>query len=130
MKQQSEFRKRFVIVVVAVYAFFFSLTATIPIIGPSIVAYVVGTKKYKNRINELSKIHFLVSFAISELVLLIASYPIYYILSGFYDPKGYWHIIAIALIINLLSAIIFFYLGDYHAKKKRKWGLIDPQRIY
>jgi hypothetical protein len=107
--------------VVAAYSFFFSIAAIVPIAGPSFLAYLTGANKRKNETNGISKIHFLVAMIVSELVLLIISGLIYYILSGFYDPKGFWKIIAIALGLNALLAIIFFYLGNYHAKKGIKF---------
>ena len=130
MKQKSELRKAFVILMIAGHSFFFLAAGMIPIIGPSIVAFITGKNKYKNALHEISKAHFFISLLISELVLFIFSLPIYYILSGFYVPQGYWLFIVFALVVNTISAIIFFFLGDYLAKKRRWQSSKGSLEIY
>ena len=130
MKQRPELRRMFVIMIISAYSFYFSFAGIIPFAGPSLVAYIIGRNKYKNQIHEISKMHFFSSLLISEVVFMIIAYLIYYILSGFYEPKGFWQFIAIALTLNTLSAVIFFYIGDYHAKQRKRRGLIQQLNIY
>lgn len=115
--------KAFITTSVTLLSFSFIVLNVIPIIMPSLVAYVFGSNKYRYKtLYGLSSIHFLISMLAGELTFfIISSFAINYIMD-FYNPKIFWYIVIASFISNYLFSVIFYFLGSYLAKIRKARG--------
>lgn len=112
--------KDLVTISVTLLSFWFTVLSVIPIIMPSLVAYVFGSNKHRYKtLYGLSSIHFLISMLAGELIFfMISSFVINYIMD-FYNPRVFWYIVIAGFISNYLFSVIFYFLGSYRAKIKK-----------
>ena len=94
---------------VAILSLFFVIVSVITIIGPSILAYMLGLSKHRSRHFGFLDIHFLASIIIGELFFLIIS-------SGIIG----WQLMFYNFIANVIFSVSFYFYGVYRAKKKIK----------
>jgi len=111
--------KTFVTTIMCAFSTLFVVVSIIPIIGPSIVSFVLGFNVYRYKTHGLRKIHFVVSITIGELIFFIISSLIIKTIMEFYNPKIFWYIVIIGFVSNYLFSIIFYFLGSYKAKLKK-----------
>lgn len=118
-RSKEEIRSMFVDSIVVIFSFILTAAAIIPIIGPALVAYVMGLNKYRNESHGLSKTHMLVVILISGFFLLIISLLVDHLTLEFFNPKKFWRIIIIVLTANLIASLSLFLIGDRRAKNKK-----------
>jgi len=92
---------------VALLSLFFAIVSMVMIIGPSLLAYMLGLSKRSYQHYGLFDIHFLASIIIGELFFLIIS-------SGIIG----WQIMFYNFIANVIFSVSFYFYGVYRAKKK------------
>ena len=111
--------KIFVTSTIMVFSVLFVIVSVIPVIGPSFAAYVLGHGQRRHKkLFGWSRAYTLISMTIGELISFIISS---FIIKGaveFYHPEVFWYLIIAGFVLNYLSSMIFYFLGDYKAKIK------------
>lgn len=97
---------------------FFAIVSMITIIGPSILAYLLGMNKNRCRHYGLFNVHLLASIIIGELFLFIISFGVAVAIRDFCNFKILWLIMLGNFICNVIFSISFYFYGVYRAKKK------------
>lgn len=115
--------KGLVTISVTLLSSWFVILSVIPIVMPSLVAYVFGSNKYRYKtLYGLSNVHFLISMLVGELIFFMISSFVINAIMDFYNPKIFWYIAIASFILNYLFSVIFYFLGSYRAKIKKARG--------
>lgn len=116
---KKEVRSMFIDSMVVLFAIILTIANVIPIIFPAILAYCLGLNKYRNEFYGISKTHIHVAILISAGLLLLIGFLINQLGGDLFNQKMFWQIIIIAIAANLLISLVFFFLGDRRARKKK-----------
>lgn len=107
----------FVTMTVTVLSLMFIVLSIIPIIGPGIGAYALGTTIHRHKNKDLSNVHIIIAITIGELIYCLISSLLLAAILKFYESGIFWYFIIISFIINYISSIILYFWGNYKAKK-------------
>lgn len=111
--------KTFIIITISVFSLFFAIVSIIPILGPSLLAYIIGHNEYRsNKLHGITKIHNLAALTVGELIFYIISSLIIYALIIFDDTTSFWRVTIGVFALSYIISILFYLFGRLRGKKK------------
>ena len=111
--------KVFIIMTITMFSLLAAVFSIIPIIGPSLSAYVMGLNESRNeRLYGITMVHNLTAITIGELIFYIIVSLIIRTLINFDDANNFWHIMIGAFTLNYIISLIFYLSGRLKSQKK------------
>jgi high-affinity nickel permease len=105
--------KKIFILMIILLSFLFAAASVIPIILPSLFAYVYGfnSPRDKNRYG-ITRFQVLLAAFIGELIFAIISAPVLKATGAFSDqPRIFWYVMISLFVLNYLCSVIFYFRG-------------------